>query len=69
MKRKFEDNIEIITLDGRVDQEVSEELEGVLKDCLAKKRMNICIDMMNVKHCLQFGPWRSRGREAHDKGP
>ena len=50
MKRKFEDNIEIITLDGRVDQEVSEELEGVLKDCLAKKRMNICIDMMNVKH-------------------
>lgn len=50
MKRKFEDNIEIITLDGRVDQEVSEELEGVLKDCLEKKRMNICIDMMNVKH-------------------
>ncbi len=50
MKRKYEDNIEIITLDGRIDQEASEELETVLKDCLDKNRLNICIDMMNVKH-------------------
>ncbi len=50
MKRKHEDNVEIISLDGRIDQEASEELEVVLKDCLDKNRLNICIDMVNVKH-------------------
>jgi anti-sigma B factor antagonist len=50
MKRKYEDNIETITLDGRIDQEASEELEVVLQDCLEKNRLNICIDMINVKH-------------------
>lgn len=50
MKRISEDEIEIITLEGRIDQDGSEELESILKDCLNEKRLNICIDMINVKH-------------------
>ncbi|MFC1669018.1 STAS domain-containing protein [Spirochaetota bacterium] len=50
MKRESDDNIEIITLEGRIDQEGSEELEDVLQDCYEKKRLNICVDMINVKH-------------------
>jgi anti-anti-sigma factor len=50
MKRVSEDNVEIIILDGRIDQENSEELEAALQDCLSKKKYNICIDMINVKH-------------------
>jgi len=50
MKRISEDDIEIITLEGRIDQEGSEELESVLQDCLENDMLNICIDMMNVKH-------------------
>jgi len=50
MKRISEDNVEIIVLNGRIDQDGSEELETNLQDCLNKKRFNICIDLMNVKH-------------------
>mgnify|MGYP003610609251 CR=1 FL=1 len=50
MKRVSEDNLEIITLDGRIDQEASEELEMVLEECLKSGVYNICIDMINVKH-------------------
>jgi anti-anti-sigma factor len=50
MKRISEDNVEIIVLDGRIDQEGSEELESLLQACLKEKKYNICIDMINVKH-------------------
>jgi anti-sigma B factor antagonist len=50
MKKKSTDNVEILILDGRIDQEGSEELEGVLQDCLDKGKNNICIDMVDVKH-------------------
>lgn len=50
MKRKTADNVEIIILDGRIDQDGSEELEGMLQDCLDKGKNNICIDLMDVKH-------------------
>lgn len=50
MKRISEDNVEIIVLEGRIDQDGSEELEAALQDCLNKKKYNICIDMVNVKH-------------------
>jgi len=50
MKRKSTDNVEILILEGRIDQEGSEELEAVLQDCLDKGRRNILIDMMDVKH-------------------
>ncbi len=50
MKKESYDNIEIITLEGRIDQDGSEELETVLQECLNEKKHNICIDMINVKH-------------------
>lgn len=50
MKIVSKDNIDIIVLDGRIDQEASEELESVLQKCIAEKKYNICIDMINVKH-------------------
>jgi anti-sigma B factor antagonist len=50
MKRKSTDNVEILILDGRIDQEGSEELESLLQDCLDKGKHNICIDMIDVKH-------------------
>lgn len=50
MKRISENGLEIILLDGRIDQELAEELEQVLEDCLAKNMYSICIDMINVKH-------------------
>ncbi len=50
MKRKSIDNIEIITFEGRIDQDGSEELELVLQDCLDNKKHNICIDLSDVKH-------------------
>jgi len=50
MKRISEDNYELIILDGRIDQDASEELESVLQECLHNKKTNICIDMINVKH-------------------
>ena len=50
MKRRTEDSVEIITLEGRVDQDGSEELESILQDCLDNEKLNICIDMINAKH-------------------
>ncbi len=50
MKKISEDNIEIIVLDGRIDQEASEELETVLEGYISEGKGNICIDMINVKH-------------------
>ena len=50
MKRKSTDSAEIIVLDGRIDQDGSEELEGVLQECLENGKNNICIDLMDVKH-------------------
>ncbi|MCU0848055.1 MAG: STAS domain-containing protein [Spirochaetes bacterium] len=50
MKRKSLDAVELLVFDGRIDQEVSEELESVLQDCLDNKKLNICIDLTNVKH-------------------
>ncbi|HPX90855.1 MAG TPA: STAS domain-containing protein, partial [Spirochaetota bacterium] len=44
------DNYEIIVLEGRVDQDESEELEAMLNDCLDEGKYNICIDMIDVKH-------------------
>ncbi|MDR3237271.1 MAG: STAS domain-containing protein [Spirochaetia bacterium] len=53
IKRERNDNadsVEIITLDGRIDQDASEELESCIQGCLDEGRTNICIDMINVKH-------------------
>lgn len=50
MKKISNDDVEIIVLDGRIDQQGSEELENALQDCLEKKRFNICIDLINVKY-------------------
>jgi len=50
MKRKTVGNVEVISFDGRIDQEGSEELESVLQDCVDNGKHNICIDLMNVKH-------------------
>jgi anti-sigma B factor antagonist len=50
MKKISEDNVEIIVLEGRIDQEASEELETVLEEYISSTRINICIDMINVKH-------------------
>lgn len=50
MKILTNDNVDVIVLDGRIDQDASEELETVLQDCLTKNKKNICIDLVNVKH-------------------
>jgi anti-anti-sigma factor len=50
MKRKSNNNVEIIIFDGRIDQEGSEELEAVLQECIENDKHSICIDLMNVKH-------------------
>jgi len=50
MKRISEDNCEIVVLEGRIDQDASEELEMALQDCLNSNKLNICIDMINVGH-------------------
>ncbi|MCP4138343.1 MAG: STAS domain-containing protein [bacterium] len=50
MKRISEDNYEMIVLEGRIDQEGSEELEAELQKCLDDNKLHICIDMINVKH-------------------
>jgi anti-sigma B factor antagonist len=50
MKILTNDNVDVIVLDGRIDQDASEELETVLQDCLLKNKNNICIDLINVKH-------------------
>ncbi len=50
MKLISNDDIDIIVLDGRIDQDASAELESLLDSCIKKGRINICIDMINVKH-------------------
>ena len=50
MNRESHDSVEIISLEGRIDQEGSEELESLLQECLDDDRLNICIDMIDVKH-------------------
>jgi anti-anti-sigma factor len=50
MKRISNDTYELIVLDGRIEQMESEELESILNACVAEKKINICIDMIDVKH-------------------
>ncbi len=50
MKRVSHENAEMIVLDGRIDQDASEELESALQECIKSGTYNICIDMINVKH-------------------
>ena len=50
MKRISNDTYELIVLDGRIDQAESGELESLLNECLEEKKINICIDMIDVKH-------------------
>jgi len=50
MERISHDNYDIIVLEGRVDQNESEELESLLNDCLDEGKYYICIDMIDVKH-------------------
>ena len=50
MKRISNDTYELIVLDGRIDQTESEELETLLNGCVEEKKVNICIDMIDVKH-------------------
>ncbi|MBP7585410.1 MAG: STAS domain-containing protein [Spirochaetes bacterium] len=50
MKVLSNDNIDIVVLDGRIDQDASAEMESLLQGCMNKGRYNICIDMINVKH-------------------
>lgn len=50
MKVISNDDIDIIVLDGRIDQDASAELETLLDSSIKKGRINICIDMINVKH-------------------
>jgi anti-anti-sigma factor len=50
MKRISNDTYELIVLDGRIDQAESAELESMLNECVEEKKINICIDMIDVKH-------------------
>ncbi len=50
MERISHDNYELIILEGRIDQAESEELESLLSDCVEDGKINICIDMIDVKH-------------------
>ena len=49
MKRSSVNNVEVIALDGRIDQEELEDLQAVLDDCLDNELFNVCLDMINVK--------------------
>ncbi len=48
MKRFSTNNIEVVVPEGRIDQEVLEDLQAILEDCLDKELFNVCIDMINV---------------------
>ena len=50
MKIKRDDNLAILTLDGRIDQEMSEDLENALQKLIEDGCNNICMDMTDVKH-------------------
>ena len=49
MKSMIINNVEVLLLEGRIDQELLEELQETLENCLEKDSLNICIDMINVK--------------------
>jgi anti-sigma B factor antagonist len=49
MKRSSVNNVNVIALDGRIDQEELEELQTILDDCLKEGSYNVCLDMVNVK--------------------
>jgi len=49
MKRTSVNNIEVVQLEGRIDQEELEELQSVLDDCLKEGQFNVCLDMINAK--------------------
>lgn len=69
MKVISHDDVEIIILEGRIDQDASAELESVLDSCIKKGRINICIDMMNVKHLCSsaLGVLVAKKRKIKDK--
>ena len=46
MKRSSVNNVEVIALDGRIDQEELEDLQAVLDDCLDNELFNVCLDMV-----------------------
>ena len=50
MKRISNETYELIVLNGLIDQAESEELESILNECVKEKKINICIDMIDVKH-------------------
>ena len=50
MKRISNETYELIVLDGLIDQAESEELESMLNECVEEDKINICIDMIDVKH-------------------
>ncbi len=50
MERKSFENYELILLEGRIDQNESEEFEAILNECLDEDKREICIDMIDVKH-------------------
>lgn len=69
MKLISNDDIDIIVLDGRIDQDASAELESMLDSCIKKGRINICIDMINVKHLCSsaLGVLVAKKRKIKDK--
>ena len=70
MKRTSNETYELIVLDGRIDQAESEELESILNDCVKEKKINICIDMIDVKHICSsaLGVLVATKRKIKDEG-
>jgi len=70
MKRTSNETYELIVLDGRIDQAESEELESILNDCVVEKKINICIDMIDVKHICSsaLGVLVATKRKIKDEG-
>lgn len=50
MERKIEGNIDVLELDGRIDQDMTDELERHLQEYLDTKKFNLVVDMSNVLH-------------------
>ncbi len=68
LKRESINDIEIITLEERIDQKGAEELESAVQECLDSGNDNICIDMINVKHICSsaLGVLVSKKRKLRD---
>jgi anti-sigma B factor antagonist len=49
MKRSTVNNVEVVVIEGRIDQEELEELQTVLDECLNEGLYNVCLDMINTK--------------------